>query len=128
MNFQPEQIREIKALANNTPNLKDWAEQGLNKDGNPKQGYFKLDDNRIIKLSDLYPKQRKLAQYEIPGDIEEQAAKFPDLHDCKGFSVDKETGKLKPGFFKLQSGKIISLKKLAKAIKDYTNNIEVQTE
>lgn len=128
MSFQPEQIREIKSLANNTPNLKDWAEQGLNKDGNPKQGYFKLDDNRIIKLSDLYPKQRKLAQYEILGDIDEQAAKFPKLHDCKGFSVDKETGALKSGYFKLQSGKIISLKKLAQAIKDHTNNINVQTE
>lgn len=114
--------REINSLATNTPHLKDWGKAGVHDNGNIKQGYFRLDDNRIIKLSDLSKTTHRIG----PGidDIEAQAAQHPELYDCRNLAFDKamnpNTGKitktLKSGFYQLLSGKVISLNKLTEAI------------
>lgn len=116
--------REIEHLANNTPNLKDWQEKGLDKNGSPKQGYHKLKDNRVIKLSDLYPTQRKQAS-NLPDDIEAAAASFPDLKDLKGIGTNKSTGAAKNGFYQLESGKVISIKQLNAAITEAAKQTEI---
>lgn len=114
--------REINSLAINTPNLKDWGAKGLKPNGNVIQGYYRLKDNRIIKLSDLFRTTRKIPS--AIGDVEAQADLFPDLYDCKNIAFSKvvceATGEtrreMKKGFYQLTSGKIISLKKLGEAI------------
>lgn len=106
--------QQINSLATNTPNLKDWGKKGIGNDGNAKQGYYVLDDNRVIKLADLYRTTRKINS--AIDDVERQAAEHPDLYNCKGIGVDKATGKVKPGFYELMDGKVISLNKLAEAI------------
>ncbi|WP_323028433.1 hypothetical protein [Gelidibacter japonicus] len=114
--------KEINSLATNTPHLKDWGSKGVGKDGNAKQGYFRLDDNRVIKLADLYRTTRKINA--AIDDVERQAAEHPELYDCKNLAFDtivnavtkEKSKKLKPGYYQLMNGKVISLNKLAEAI------------
>lgn len=122
--------REINSLAINTPHLKDWGPDGLSN-GKVKQGYFRLKDNRIIKLADLFRTSRKIPT--LVDDVEAQAALHPKLYDCKNLAFSKvicaQTGKtrkeMKNGFYQLQSGKVISLKKLEEAIKNRVGQMEV---
>lgn len=130
----PSKRREINSLATNTPHLKDWGKTGVHENGNTKQGYFRLDDNRVIKLSDLSPTTLKIGA--AIDDVEAQAERHPELYNCKNLAFDKvvhgNTGAtskvLKPGFYQLLSGKVISLKKLAEAIEveNQRNNKTVQ--
>jgi predicted flap endonuclease-1-like 5' DNA nuclease len=121
--------REIENLATNTPNLKDWAKKGLDSNGNAKQGYHILKDNRVIKLKDLYPTQRKAEENKtLPDDVEQAAAQYPDLKDLKGIGTDKASGNVKKGFYKLNSGKVISIKQLNKAMTEAAKKTTTKTE
>lgn len=121
------QQKEIEHLATNTPNLKDRGTDGLHKNGETKQGYYQLKDNRVIKLSDLYNTQLKTKDNDIDLDIEAEAAKHDAvLRDCKGGGLTKE-GKAKKGYYKLKSGKVIGLNALKKAVAKAIKDIEVNT-
>lgn len=123
--------REINSLAINTPHLKDVGMIGLRENGNVKQGYFRLDDNRVIRLADLIKTTQRIGA--TIDDVEAQASRFPDLYDCKNLAYDAvtnvhtgQTSKvLRKGYYKLLSGKVISLNKLALAIEKSNNDPEV---
>lgn len=118
-----QQKRELEQAANSTT-VKDWGSKGLDKHGNPKQGYYRLKDNRVIKTSDLLGKAKNAEKEEIKEkayDIETEAAKHPDLSDMKNLAYLKN-GKLKNGYHILTDGKVISTKQLHEA---YINSLEV---
>lgn len=107
------QKKHIERLAVNTLNLKNWGVEALNKNNEVKNGYHRLFDNRIIKLSDLLHAQSKATQ-DLKG-LKELAKDFPNLYNCKGIGTD-EHGNAKNGFLKLDDGKVVSINKLKEAI------------
>lgn len=117
MQYSNTQKKEMERLAVNAPNLKDYGSKGLDKNGNVKQGYYRLFDNRVIKKSDLHPTQAK--ENEELVELRKLAINFPNLHNCKNLGSDA-SGNAKRGFLKLEDGKIVSINKLkeAKALVD----------
>jgi hypothetical protein len=122
--FTLDQQKHIENCANNTLGLKDYSKSGLSENLQPKEGFYQLKDNRVVKLGDLKgyiaPAGEKTPNYT------ELAKDFPELHNCKGIGMDKKTNTARSGYALLEDGKVISLKKLNEAIRlKKTNDIQV---
>lgn len=119
-------VKTIERLALNTPNLKDYGKKGTNLRNEPKEGFIRLRDNRVIKLSDVIKDksnpQSNALDHEL---IEAQAANFPDLFNCKNIAY--KDGALKSGYYVLESEKVISLKKLNEAVTEAAKDINVSS-
>ena len=126
---QQKQIEQ--AAINNT--VKDWGTKGCDKAGNPKQGYHRLKDGRVVKVADLIGKTEPAATNDdtttnndvaqpLVYDVETEAAKYPNLKNLRGLGVDTD-GNLREGYIELQSGKVILKRHLDKEV---LHNLEVQ--
>lgn len=111
--YTNDQKREIEAKAQNTVGLKDYGTKGRDKNGNDKDGFYTLKDNRTIKLSELEPGDDAP---EFDFDIEQAIKDFPDLKDHKGFGIDSKTNKARSGFYVSSSEKVVSVKRLKEAM------------
>ncbi len=129
--YSQHELKQFEKAAVNTPNLKDYKEKGLNARRELKEGFIRLKDNRVVKVSDLQaetkPEQEKVSP-EVAAQIEAQAKAHPSLFNCIGIGIDKATGKVKKGFYQLESGKVISINKLNAAVTEAAKNVQTSTE
>jgi len=133
--YSAAQLKQFEKLATNTPNLKNHRNDGTNLRNEPKEGFVRLKDNRVVKVSDLTGASKPRTVHLAPElsseelqEVEAQAAAHPELRNCSGIGLDKTTGKPKKGFYLLESGKVISVKKLNAAVTDAAKNIEANTD
>lgn len=110
-----------------TITLKDHGATAIDARGNVMEGYFRLRDNRIIKLSELedlaQAKKEQWAPNTLGYDPEAVAANHPELKNMSGIGLDKD-GNAKKGFYKTAAGKVVSINKLNAIV----NAIDTQTE
>lgn len=109
--------QQTKALqrAFNTTTAKDYGKEGLDENNNLKEGFFRTKTGEIVSVEEITG-----VAPALPYDIEAEAAKHK-LRNLKGIGTEKD-GTVKKGFYQLEDGAVISLKKLHEA---YTENLEV---
>lgn len=118
------QQRRLERAARTTT-LKDHGAKAIDAQGNVKEGYFRLRNKRIIKLSELEDlAQAKKAQWAPLGyDPDAVAANHPELRHMPGIGLDAD-GNAKKGFWVTADGKVVSIK----AMDAIVANIEAQTQ
>jgi hypothetical protein len=127
MNLESTDLKNFERLALNTPGLKNYGRKALDVRHQIKDGFVRLRDNRIVKYSDVVKDESNPESNALDHElIEAQAAQFPEVRNMKALAYNN--GILKNGYYVLESGKVISLKSLNKAVTEAAKLVEAAAE
>lgn len=121
------QKKEIERVVTNSKSIKfRTSKEALNSKGQLKNGYHRLKNGKIVKLSDIAIKQLNISS---PVPTPEQQAKdlgfdlktalnnFSD--DLKHLAIGQnKDGSLRKGFALTESGKVVSIKQLKQKVEE----------